>query len=151
MAKGAPQAGLSELLLEASIPSRLWDLMHERWDFSFHSTAMKLCPVYLSGTKVLCLLSWQFIPAQPHLPVNCSEDSVPNRTMLYLILSYIWATIFSWIHAFITNNVGIVSLILYLTIAVFKKVKMSTNERKNSQKVPCWRLLREVICLPFGG
>lgn len=32
-----------------SIPTRIWDLMHERWDFSFHATAARLCPMCLFG------------------------------------------------------------------------------------------------------
>lgn len=52
--------------------------MHERWYFSFHSTALGLCPVYfLFGVaKVLCWLPWQFIPSQTHL--NYPKDNMLN-------------------------------------------------------------------------
>lgn len=78
------RAGFSELLL-ASIPSRIWDLMHERWYFSFHSTALGLCPVYfLFGVaKVLCWLPWQFIPSQTHL--NYPKDNMLNAQCRCLV------------------------------------------------------------------
>lgn len=52
--------------------------MHERWYFSFHSTALVLCPMYfLFGVaKVLCWLPWQFIPSQTHL--NYPKDNMLN-------------------------------------------------------------------------
>lgn len=46
MAKGRHKLGLVNY---CSIPTRIWDLMHERWDFSFHATAARLCPMCLFG------------------------------------------------------------------------------------------------------
>ena len=86
--------------------------MHERWDFSFHSTAMKLCPMYLFGAKVLCLLPWQFIPGQPNL--NCPKDNMLYHTMPYCILPYIYGCFFSWICAFQRNNAWIAACIYFI-------------------------------------